>query len=181
VSPTGYAPTVDLGDKGLLLLTFMDATRTSQQAIEQMKKFHCRFGDFGCLPFAAYHIPSESNSLDQVKDEFRTLLKQSGSRDVSFADLPGLFRVVDDDSAYANLPWEDWKIANNQAWHNLVNQLTVQPNDLAARFGQGVFLKRVIVELTNDPVTPQPAIWPPWLRDKAVVAMGDILVPAAGK
>jgi hypothetical protein len=38
--------------------------------------------------------------------------------------------------------------------------------DLAARFGEGVILKRVTVEITNDSVTPQPTIWPQWFTDK---------------
>jgi hypothetical protein len=30
------------------------------------------------------------------------------------------------------------------------------PDDLAASFGPGVQLKRVILQLTNDPITPPP-------------------------
>jgi hypothetical protein len=172
---TGYAPTVDLGEKGLLLLTFMDAARTPAQRSDQIKMFNCRFDDIGCLPFAAYGLSSGSQSLDQMKSALRTLLKQGGPRDVPFAALPKLFRIVDDDSAYANLPWEGWRWAVGQSWWKLIDQLTVQPDDLVVRFGHGVALKRVVVELTNDAVTPQPAIWPRWLKDKAMVAMGAIL------
>jgi hypothetical protein len=42
----------------------------------------------------------------------------------------------------------------------------VSPNDLAASFGPGVELKRVILQLTDDPITPQPENWPKWLKVK---------------
>jgi hypothetical protein len=172
---TGYAPTVDLGDKGLLLLSFMNATRTRAQWIEQMKTFHCTFDDIGCLPFSAYGLSSGGQTIGEMKAALRTLLKQSGPRDVPFAALPKLFRIMDDDRAYANLPWKDWSFGRDQSWGELIDQLSVQPDDLAARFGQGVVLRRVVVELTNDPVTPQPAIWPHWLTDKAKVAMEAVI------
>jgi len=53
--PVGYAPTVDLGEKGMLFLTFSDATRTHAQQAEFNKEVFCLFDDIGCLPFAAYH------------------------------------------------------------------------------------------------------------------------------
>jgi len=37
----GYAPTVDLGDKGMLFLTFSDATRTGAQIVERNNYVFC--------------------------------------------------------------------------------------------------------------------------------------------
>ena len=52
-TPTGYAPTVDLGEKGMLFLTFSNATRTSEQRVERNNRVFCPFDDIGCLPFRA--------------------------------------------------------------------------------------------------------------------------------
>ena len=50
----GYAPTVDLGEKGLLFLTFMNAPRTVDERKEHNRVWACGFTDIGCLPAAAY-------------------------------------------------------------------------------------------------------------------------------
>jgi hypothetical protein len=42
----------------------------------------------------------------------------------------------------------------------------VSPNDFAAKFGAGIELKRVTLELTDDPVTPPPESWPQPLKEK---------------
>jgi hypothetical protein len=133
----GYAPTVDLGDKGLLALTFTYATRTPAQQAENNKYVRCFLGDIGCLPFAAYHLGSGGNMEDE-KVALGKLRQQSGPRDLPFVVLPLLVRIADGD----RLP------------------VAVHPDDLAAQFGQGVALRRVTLELTNDAVTPQPALWP---------------------
>jgi len=70
----------------------------------------------------------------------------SGPRDVPFAVLPRLGRFRDLNEPLSLTP--------------------VSPYDLAASFGPGVELKRVILQLTNDPVTPPPAVWPQWLTKK---------------
>jgi hypothetical protein len=74
------------------------------------------------------------------------LLRQSGPRDVPIAVLPELVRFQD-----INDP------------HTLVR---LAPNDLAASFGAGIALKRVVLQLTNGRVTPPSENWPQWLRVK---------------
>jgi hypothetical protein len=138
----GYAPTVDLGSKGLLLLTFFSATRTPQQQAEHNKVVGCVFDDIGCLPFAAYQL-SGGADMDQKKAALRKLQQQNGPRDVPLVALPELVRIGAGDHVF----------------------VAVQPDDLAARFGPGVMLKRVVLELTNDPVTSRPAIWPRWVTE----------------
>jgi len=142
----GYAPTVDLGENGLLFLTFVDATRTPDQERERNRQASCGFNDIGCLPFAAYHKPGVNRDFSQRKVALNELRRQSGPRDVPFAVLPKLVRFRD-----INDP------------HTLA---VVSPDDLAASFGPGVELKRVILQLTDEPIAPQPENWPQWLRVK---------------
>jgi hypothetical protein len=139
----GYAPTVDLGEKGLLFLTFINPRRTSQQQIEINKRIFCGLDEIACLPFAAYAKPGSlpvTATFSSQKAALDELLRQSGPRDVPFIVLPELARFLDIRDPRTRVP--------------------VLPDDLAASFGREVQLKRVILQLTDDPVTPQPQIWP---------------------
>lgn len=142
----GYAPTVDLGEKGLLFMTFANVARTPAERVEYNGHVDCGFDDMGCLPFAAYHKPGVNRDFGQRKAALHELLRQSGPRDVPFAVLPKLVRFRD-----INDP------------HTLVR---VSPYDLATDLGAAVELKRVVLQLTDDPVAPQPATWPQWLKEK---------------
>ena len=73
----------------------------------------------------------------------RELLRQSGSRELPFFFLPKLIRFVE--------------VNGEREW------IELQPANLAISFGPGVELKRVVLQLTDEPVTPQPKIWPQWL------------------
>lgn len=145
-TPVGYAPTVDLGEKGMLFLTFVNATRTPEQRTERHRQTACLFNDIGCLPFAAYRKSGGSAEFRQKKAALDELIRQSGPRDVPFIALPQLIRFldVDDQHKYINLP----------------------PENLAPGFGPGVELKRVVLQLTDDQVTPLPENWPRWLKEK---------------
>lgn len=44
----------------------------------------------------------------------------------------------------------------------------VDPRNLATTMGPGVHLASVTFELTHDPVTPIPRIWPAWLKSQTV-------------
>jgi hypothetical protein len=144
---TGYAPTVDLGEKGLLFLTFANAPSGPEyhDGRSRNQQISCPLDDIGCLPFAAYFQPGTSIGVpySQQKEALHQLLRQSGPRDVPFVTLPKLARFRD-----INDP------------QTLVR---VSPYDLAKSFGPGVSLKRVILQLTDDPVTAQPQNWPHWL------------------
>lgn len=87
-----------------------------------------------------------SGNGSKRKQALEELLRQTGPRDVPFVVLPKLGRFLD-----INDP---------------LTLVTVYPNDLVRSFGPGVALKRVVLELTNDPVTPPPASWPQWLKEK---------------
>jgi hypothetical protein len=148
----GYAPTVDLGEKGMLFLTFSNAMRSTEGQAERNKQVFCPFTDIGCLPFAAYHKSGKSNDSGEKQALLRELLRQSGPREVPFIVLPELARFVDADGQ-----------------HELVQ---VSPYDLAASFGPGVQLKRVILQLTNASTTPQPQVWPRWLKESGKMYVG---------
>jgi len=142
----GYPPSVDLGEKGLLFLTFSNAARTPAQIIKRNSYVGCGGNDMYCLPFEAYNKRGTFivTDYDTRKVPLRELLQQSGPRDVPFEVLPELarYRVIED--------WHTYK--------------PISPYDLGASFGPGVELKRVILELTDDPVTPVPNMWPDWLK-----------------
>jgi hypothetical protein len=144
----GYAPTVDLGEKGMLFLTFANASRTPAQRVERNKRVSCPLDDVGCLAFAAYDKPGTDLGVaySQQKVALNELLRQSGPRDVPFIVLPEFvrFRDIDDPHTLVSLP----------------------PTGLAASFGAGIELKRVTLRLTDDAVTPAPDNWPQWLKVK---------------
>lgn len=144
----GYAPTVDLGDKGLLFLTFSNATRTPAEIVELNNYVFCAGDDMYCLPFEAYgeRGTAVATHYDDRKAPLEALLRQSESRDVPFVALPKLARFRNGDDPRL-----------------LVH---VSPYDLAATFGPGVELKRVVLQLTEDPITPPPKNWPQWLTIK---------------
>jgi hypothetical protein len=140
----GYAPTVDLGEKGLLFLSFLNPPRTVAQVKERNNVWACQFSDIACLPSAVYRTLIINRPFSERKRTLKQLLRQRGPRDVPFSVLPGLVRFVDVDGGHKLVP--------------------VSPDDLAASFGPGVRLKRATLELTNDPITPMPPTWPQWLK-----------------
>lgn len=50
----GSEPTVDLGRRGMVFLTFGDALRTPTQIVERNSHVGCGGTDMYCLPFEAY-------------------------------------------------------------------------------------------------------------------------------
>jgi hypothetical protein len=144
----GYAPTVDLGDKGLLFLTFADAARTPQEIRDRNSYVFCAADDMYCLPFEAYGDRGTGVSAHYYdrKAPIEALLKKSGPREVPFAVLPRLARFRNGDDPRL-----------------LVH---VTPYNLASTFASNVQLKRVVLELTDDSITAPPTVWPQWLRIK---------------
>src|SRR4051812_18867488 len=127
----GYAPTVDLGDKGLLFLTFADATRDPAEIVERNNYVFCAGDDMYCLPFEAYGergtaVPAHYYDRKVPLD---VLLRQSGPRDVPFPALPKFARFRNGDDP-----------------RFLVH---VSPRKLSATLGPGVELKRVVLQLTD--------------------------------
>jgi len=148
VRVVGFEPTVDLGGKGMLFLSFSNATRTPAEIVERNQHVFCAADDMYCLPFEAYGRPGSAipaHNYDR-KVPLQGLLRQGGPREVPFADLPELVRFRD---------IEDWH-----------TRTRVAPRDFIASFGPSVELRRVILQLTNDPITPLPDVWPQWLKQQ---------------
>jgi hypothetical protein len=107
-----------------------------------------RVGNYGnmsiYLPIAAYRLKNPDNSPEQVEADLTQLKRKSGWAAVPKDALPTLIRFGNIDDP------------------NSAEQL--DPSNLAASFGAGVELKSVRLELTNDPITPVPAVWPAWLK-----------------
>jgi hypothetical protein len=151
----GYAPTVDLGEKGMLFLTFASMDLTPDQMWLFNKQLICAKDDMWCLPFSAYYEPGTfigPNTYSGWNAALYALLRHSGPRDVPFICLPLLARTLDVGGEHKLMP--------------------VSPGDLGASFGAGVQLKRVILQLTDEPVTPQPQIWPQWLKQSGGTYVG---------
>ena len=138
----------DLGEKGMLFLSFSNATRTPAEIVERNQHVFCAADDMYCLPFEAYGKPGTSIPAHNYDREvpLQMLLRQGGPREVSFANLPELVRFRD---------IEDWH-----------TRTRVSPHELAASFGPGVELERVILQLTSNPITPLPNVWPQWLKQQ---------------
>jgi hypothetical protein len=104
--------------------------------------------DMYCLPFEAYGERGTAVTAHYYdrKAPLDALLRQSGPRDVPFVALPRLARFRNGD---------DQRLL-----------IHVTPHNLASTFGPNVQLKRVILQLTDDPITPPPTIWPQWLTIK---------------
>ena len=147
----GSEPVVDLGEKGLLLMSFANATRTPDQIRESNRQFFCAMSDMWCLPFAAYG--KSGMGVDTLRDHRKIvvnqLLRESGPRDVPFGILPELFRYRD---------FDDWR-----------RTARVSTSNLAMSFGPGVELKRVILELTNDPITSASEPLRQWLKKNGII------------
>jgi hypothetical protein len=144
---TGYAVTVDLGEKGLLFVTFNNARRTPEQIRERNNRLLCLLNDIACLPLAAYAKPGSrpvTIEFSSQRAALNELLRQSGPRDVPFVELPELVRFLD---------------LNNKGTEKIVS-----PFDLSASYGPGVQLSRVILDLTSSAITPEPQVWPHWLK-----------------
>src|SRR5579872_6583963 len=94
-TPVGYAPTVDLAEKGMLFLTFQTLARNGEQQREYNRQVACTFDDVGCLPFAAYRKSGDFTKAAVEKAQLAEVLRQGGPRDVPFASLPRLVRFRD--------------------------------------------------------------------------------------
>jgi hypothetical protein len=151
----GYAPTVDLGDKGLLFLSFSNATPTPEERA-RWSVYFCGADSMYCLPFEAYGQRDVRTHYYDREASLKTLLRQSGPRDVPFVVLPKLARFRNGDDPRL-----------------LVH---VSPDNLAAAFGPGVELKRVVLQLTDDPVSPMPETWPQWLKQAGQEEGTSVLV-----
>lgn len=156
-SVKGYAITVNLGDRGLLFVVNKDSLIIASSGRPSLMGGPA----LDELPFYAYRSifprdvrPYPTNGpLSEVMDRAHMIRDaKKEPRALAAKDLPMMVRFTD--------------INNPNSGEE------VDPRDLAATVGPGVRLERVTFELTRDPVTPMPSIWPAWLK-----AQSDAFLP----
>jgi hypothetical protein len=145
----GYAITVDLGDRGLLFV--IDARPDLAEGKTDKSLFPGRDifpngATLTTLPLVANDLPPEGMPSVMLR-LVNKLRNKHGVVDVPPEKLPMLVRFRD--------------IGKRQSMGE------VDPRDLSSAFGPGVNLVGARVEVTNDPITPMPSIWPKWLADEA--------------
>lgn len=134
----GYAITVDLGQRGLLFV--VDSVpllpRPRREAMNSLGSY------LGSLPLVAYGFLGD-DLPSFMRRAIRQVQVKSGAIEVPPEKLPMIVRFVD--------------INDKRSIEE------VDPRDLASVFGPAVQLKRATVEITHDPISPLPPIWPDWL------------------
>lgn len=133
----GYAITVDLGNRGLLFV------------LNSIPLLHGPNGllfpgaaTLGSLPLVAYGFP-ETGLPSHMMRIVRQIQDKTGSVDVPIDKLPMILRFRDINDPNSN---EELDLRN-----------------LDAVYGPGARLKRAILQLTHDRITPMPRTWPKWL------------------
>jgi hypothetical protein len=135
----GNAITVDLGDRGLLLV--VDTEPCVGGPGPQNPREAWRLSD---LPLRLFYMGPHPNVEGTAF--LRAAQHQSGVRNVPLEKLPLLVRL------------------GNVQDRNAAQR--VDPFDLTAAFGPGVKLVRATLEVTSDPISPTPSNWPSWLKDQ---------------
>jgi hypothetical protein len=138
---SGYAITVDLGERGSLFVAnarpfFVVDPKTHLMALP-------RAGNLSMLPFVAYGLPQDGLPSEMLRLA-RELRATKRPIDLPPDKLPMLvrFRNINDRDTFEE----------------------ADPRDLTAAYGSGVRLARARFEFTTDPVSPMPGNWPKWLR-----------------
>ncbi|MDR3570975.1 MAG: hypothetical protein P4L81_02120 [Candidatus Pacebacteria bacterium] len=138
----GNAITVDLGDRGLL---FVVDTGSFLYDPGARQPFAPRYTNLRALPLRANDFDDGDPRPELVVDPKTIMAVKLNRQPIDFPpkELPMLvrFRFLGDPPS--------------------VEQ--VNPLDLASTFGPGVRLLRATFQITDEPVTPIPDIWPKWL------------------
>ncbi len=147
-SLTGSAITVDLGKPGLLFVVNFTPLLGGPGG------YYLPHGtSLDLLPFVAYRslFPPDAQAFPEsgpswvILDRAR-LIRGAKAKPINIPaeNLPLLVRFT------------------NINDRNSIEQ--VDPRDLAAAYGAGVRLVGATFELTRDPVSPMPSVWPSWLK-----------------
>ena len=133
----GQAAAVDLGD-GQVLFALLQSEESFDWAATIM-----------------FQLAPNYSGENAFEASYEAMLKRRSAIRVPRRWGSGLLRG---DSAYPMLmTFEDLQDPESA--------VKVDPDDLAARFGEGVRLKQITVQMTNDPVSTGIERWLPWLDD----------------
>lgn len=149
-SVNGYAITVDLGEHGLLFVVNSSPLISDAHgpgllegpALDELPFYAYR----SIFPRDAQRYPT-SGSPSEIMERVR-MIGEAKREPTAIApkDLPMMVLL-----------------AANGARDSAEE---VDPRDLAAAMGPGVRLESVTFEVTRDPVTPMPSVWPAWLKSQ---------------
>ena len=139
----GNAITVDLGARGLIFVVNMRSLAIFMDNGEwQVTRPHSAF--LTELPLDAYGLPRDGLP-SRMSIVVQQLEQETGYIDIPLDRLPMLVR-----------------------FRNIEDQMSIEeidPDDFSVVFGPGVKLLRARLELTRDPITPVPSVWPRWLAE----------------
>jgi hypothetical protein len=137
----GYAITVDLGD-GRMLFVVDQSPALADPATR--KALLPKGANFSQLPLTAFKVSAGLPS--ELAAAIQRLRNSGKSVDIPLDTLPMIvrFREINNRSSIEEL----------------------DPRDLTVAFGSGVRLQRAKLEITNDPISPMPSIWPEWLAEE---------------
>lgn len=140
----GNAITIDLGARGLIFVVnmFSVALVVEPNGERELKRPHSTF--LTDLPLEAYGLPRDGLP-SRMSIVVQQLEQETGSIDIPLDRLPMLVR-----------------------FRNIEDQMSIEeiePDEFAATFGPGVKLLRARLELTRDPITLTPSVWPRWLAE----------------
>jgi hypothetical protein len=140
----GEAVVVDLGPRGLLFSTF---ERRSILTRSGGDAYNAALTPFPQEAFRAEY-PSTASADEQYVAYLDEICRRKPKATLKLEDVPALVR-------FGNL-------------EDPTTVALVDPADLAASFGPGVYLKRATVEITDDPITHGIEARLPWLRSSKV-------------
>ncbi|WP_158818018.1 hypothetical protein [Methylocapsa sp. S129] len=140
----GNAITIDLGERGLIFVVNMRSLASVSMPDGRARLRRIASTSLTDLPLEAHGFPSDGLP-SRMADFVRQLLQRTDSIEVPVEKLPMFVRFRD---------------VNDQ---NSIEE--IDPSDITDAYGQGVRLVRARLELTKDPISPIPSIWPKWLAD----------------
>jgi hypothetical protein len=154
ISFTGYAITIDLGEKGLLfVLDRPSQTREAGQDYQANKVL--RSTTLGDLPRAVFdhgeheRVATSESGAESFRLYCHALREYESAREVRVPDalLPLFVRF-----------WDQ----NDRGTLQEVN-----PERLDEIYGPGLSLNSVTLQIVDDPISPMPTTWPKWISDTA--------------
>lgn len=140
----GEAVVVDLGPRGLLFSTFERRSILSRSGGDA---YNAALTPFPQEAFRGEY-PSTASADEQYVAYLDEISRRKPKATLKLEDVPALVR-------FGNL-------------EDPTTVALVDPADIAASFGPGVYLKRATVEITDDPITYGIEARLPWLRSSKV-------------
>lgn len=144
---TGEAVVVDLGERGVVFALLRGTYGVDFAHRVAAKAFPGKPGGMG-------YTPEGIDYYEHLKDVKTDLQIDNMPMMVTFGDM--------NDPTSVELVYKTARIQNKDEWTNPSYEAT---DNFERLFGKGVRLKRVTLEMTDDPVTTGVLKWLPWLPE----------------